>query len=162
MVAKTITVVESPTGTTQKSSLKVNGLQTYLLISKADRAAQALIYRTLRPMKLTPSEWLLLGLVTTEDEEGLSPGDLARQLYVSAAQATSISSKLIDRRLLRQKTSRQDRRGRTLQVTAKGRTLFDDANSAVDAALQTWLRPIPANYLTFYRRVLQAMTGSSK
>lgn len=146
-----------------KKSVQTSALRTCLMLTKVDRSLRGLVTKQLKPFKLTMTQWLLLGIVATADDFGISVGDTARTLGITLSQVTTTSSQLVIARLLRQKrTQRRDHRSRHLLLTARGRALLDDAQSAVDKALTGWFKSVPANQLVFYRRVSEQLAKQPK
>lgn len=154
MLTKNIKVViggkEAPGS---KKIVTPSAFETSLALSRTDRAFQAMVTKKLKPLKLNAMQWLLLGVVEDADETGISLGAAAKTLDVSLPQMTALSSKLVDARLLRIRTQRSDRRSRRVMLSARGRSTLENANGAVSDGLAVWFKPVPDNYLAFYRRV---------
>ncbi len=82
--------------------------------------------RTLRELGLTPPEW---GVMTTlrlgKDDCRSSPGELANDLELSSGAMTSRLDRLEEAGLVRRLPDPDDRRGVVVELTDKGREIWD-------------------------------------
>ncbi|MBI3624318.1 MarR family transcriptional regulator [Candidatus Saccharibacteria bacterium] len=135
--------------------------QICLDLTRADRNLRATIAAALKPLNLNLMQWLLLGVVETAGDKGMSISAVARTLGVSQSQITILGHQLTATHLLRQKTQRADRRSRHLWLTIKSRAILDDAEAAVSKALKKSYKSAPTNHLVFYHRVLKTIARRS-
>jgi len=97
--------------------------------SRADRALKSSINKALEKFELTLLEWLLLSVVNTAGNNGLSMTAVSTALNINLAQTNVLAIKLVRRRLIRQRTQKHDRRTRHLIVTAKGKFICERSKS---------------------------------
>ncbi len=158
MTAKRIDVAEGgPDKVTKKASVQP-AAELYGLTVKAFRSLSDVTRNQLKPFKLTVMQWLVLSVINNGNARGVATSSIGKKVGVGSAQVTSLTSQLIDKRLIRSRTERRDRRQKRFQLTARGRTVLNGADAAVQTALGQWLQPVPDNYLVFYQRVLTIMT----
>jgi DNA-binding MarR family transcriptional regulator len=83
---------------------------------------------TLADFNLDYSEWKLLGLLTREGEVyRSSPGKLARVMELSSGAMTNRLDRLEQAGLVRRLPDPNDRRGIQVELTEKGKRLYEDA-----------------------------------
>ena len=121
-----------------------------LLHARADRALRSLVGTRLEQYHLTMMEWLLLGVVCQGPPEGLSMSAVAQSLDVTLPQVTALANKLLNLKLVRQKTQSHDRRSRHVMPTGKGKTLLEDTEESISEAMREWLEPLPEEQVAQY------------
>jgi DNA-binding MarR family transcriptional regulator len=83
---------------------------------------------TLTEFSLDYAEWKLLGLLLRAgDTYRSSPGSLARMMELSSGAMTNRLDRLEEAALLRRLPDPNDRRGIRVELTAKGKRLYEDA-----------------------------------
>jgi DNA-binding MarR family transcriptional regulator len=81
---------------------------------------------TLAPAGLAPFEYdVLSALRRAGDGVGLTPKELCRAAQLTSGAMTHRLDRLEERRLVRRRTDRRDRRSLTVTLTARGRALVD-------------------------------------
>lgn len=83
---------------------------------------------------LTPSQLILMQLIF--NESGASPSFLARKISLSQATVTALIDKLEDRRLVRRRPDKNDKRRVFLELTAKGVSTLRDAPDSLQARFE--------------------------
>jgi DNA-binding MarR family transcriptional regulator len=134
----------------QEDDAQITMYERCLLHARADRALRSLVSLKLEQYRLTMMEWLLLGVVCGGPPEGLSMSSVAQALDVTLPQVTALANKLLNLKLVRQKTQSHDRRSRHIMPTGKGKTLLEDTEDSIAIALKEWLAPLPADQVGRY------------
>ena len=97
-------------------------------ISGLSRRFQRALDETLAEFDLDYAEYKLLGLLTREGEVyRSSPGKLARMMELSSGAMTNRLDRLEQAGLVRRLPDPSDRRGIQVELTAKGKRLYEDA-----------------------------------
>jgi DNA-binding MarR family transcriptional regulator len=117
--------------------------ETCLLHARADRALRSLVGVRLEQYKLTMMEWLLLSVVCEGPPEGMSMSAVAQALDVTLPQITALATKLLNLKLVRQKTQSHDRRSRHVLATGKGKSFLEDIEEELSTALHEWMSELP-------------------
>jgi DNA-binding MarR family transcriptional regulator len=156
-MAKSINVTVGGRDVPVKSPTSPTPYELYKSVAQAERSLKMLVSQELKSHRLTLQQWLVLGSVAQTKTEGISGSELSQQLRLPQARITVVTKQLLERKLLRQKLQRTDRRSRQLLLAARGRAILYDINGVLKQRLKLWLRPIPANHLVFYRRVVAQM-----
>jgi DNA-binding MarR family transcriptional regulator len=164
MSIKTIEVITTDTTkpTAKKRSKNSSAYEFCLAHTKSDRLLRTIFSDTLSAHDLSIMEWLLLGVVSLGPEDGLAMNIVAQELDVTMPQTTAIIDKLIKRRLLRQKTQREDRRSRHVLLTANGRLAYKNVERDLGNVFDRYMNLIPQNYFVFYRKVIELMSQISR
>lgn len=124
--------------------------ETCLLHARADRALRSLVGSRLEQHKLTMMEWLLLSVVAQGPPEGMSMSAVAQALDVTLPQITALANKLLNLKLVRQKTQSHDRRSRHILPTGKGKSLLEDIEESLSEALSDWVSELPSEQYAQY------------
>jgi DNA-binding MarR family transcriptional regulator len=98
---------------------------TCLRLRKASRRVSQIYDQHLEPFGLTVTQYSLLGHLAAF--EGVSIGELAEKLVMDPTTLTRNLRPLQRQGLVVVKPDRRDRRARSLQLTAKGRKVFEKA-----------------------------------
>jgi DNA-binding MarR family transcriptional regulator len=98
---------------------------TCLRLRKASRRVSQIYDQHLEPFGLTVTQYSLLGHLAAF--EGVSIGELAEKLVMDPTTLTRNLRPLQRQGLVLVKPDRRDRRARSLQLTAKGRKVFEKA-----------------------------------
>lgn len=130
-----------------------------LLHSRADRALRVVVSRELEQFNVTMMEWLLLGVVSNGDRDGMTMSAVASALDVTLPQVTALTASLTKAKLLKQKISRQDRRSRRLHKTPAGKRLLEEIEQSVDGAFSKWLSDIPREQLKAYFETVKVLAN---
>jgi DNA-binding MarR family transcriptional regulator len=132
-----------------------------LLHARSDRAMRALIAERLNGHDVTMMEWLLLGVVSRGKSSGLTMSEIANTLQVTLPQVTALVNKLLPLKLIKQKSANNDRRSRVVTVTSKGQLALEDANKALDTAMNQLLGTVPKEQLQVYLSTLERIISAA-
>jgi DNA-binding MarR family transcriptional regulator len=102
----------------------LNGLVGYAL-RRAQLAIFADFNQTLASLKLRPTQLAVLMLI--DQNPGTSQSSVSEALGIQKANFVAIISELADRGLVRRRKSENDGRTYSLGLTARGRSLLEDA-----------------------------------
>lgn len=132
--------------------------------SRMDRELRTNIANQLDKHELTMMQWLLLGTLSGE-KKGLSMSEIARLLDITLPQVTALLVGLAQRKVVKLKTQKRDRRSRHAVLTTKGETVLGSANNELESAAD---KLFPNNTKNRYSELLAEMHvplqefGSSK
>lgn len=129
--------------------------ETYLLHVRADRALRALVGAKLEAFKITMMEWLLLSVVCDGPPTGVNMSAIAQTLDVTLPQVTALTNKLLNLKLVKQKTQTHDRRTRHILATSKGKNLLSETEATLSDAMSSWLAGIPADQYAQYSATIK-------
>jgi DNA-binding MarR family transcriptional regulator len=132
-----------------------------MLHARADRALRLVVGRELEQFKVTMMEWLLLGVVVSGPEKGLSMSSVAQALDVTLPQVTALVSNLLKQKLIKQKTQLQDRRSRHVSPTSRGKVLLGDMERAINQAMESWLKEVPDEELQVYLKTMKQLANQA-
>ena len=139
---------------------KAESFDSFLLVVKSDRALRKLTNKKVRDEgDLTLTEWLLLSMIAAGPKEGLRMSELAKELGVTLPQVTALLDSLLEKRLVRQKTQRQDRRNRFALATQRGEDVVKRLNDSMDELFGKITNGVPGTHLQIYRQVLEVVAG---
>ena len=138
----------------------MNMYEICLLHARSDRAMRAIIAQRLESLGITMMEWLLIGVVSAGKGQGLTMSEIAGTLQVTLPQVTALVNKLLPLKLIKQKSASTDRRSRMVTVTSKGQLALDDANTALDTAMQSWLDGVSTEQLKMYTATLEKFVAA--
>lgn len=85
----------------------------------------------------------------------LSMSEMAQEMKISKQQLTPLVCKLIDHGLLVRKTDENDRRIVRIEVTEKGRSMYEELLPAIKRALMEKLKRLPAEELYELEQMLK-------
>ena len=122
---------------------------------------RALIAERLNGHDVTMMEWLLLGVVSRGKSSGLTMSEIANTLQVTLPQVTALVNKLLPLKLIKQKSANNDRRSRVVTVTSKGQLALEDANKALDTAMNQLLGTVPKEQLQVYLSTLERIISAA-
>ena len=105
-------------------------------------------------------EWLLLGVVAGSKSSGLTMSDIAEALHVTLPQVTALVNKLLPLKLIKQKSASNDRRSRVVTITSKGQLTLEEANEALDKAMDEWFGGLSNEQRESYSTVLKRLATS--
>lgn len=125
-----------------------------LLHVRADKAMRSAINEELELHQLTFMEWLVMGVVSHAPKNGHSMSEIAGYLNVTLPQVTALVNTLTNKKLVSQKVSSSDRRGRQVTITVKGSRTLARLESLLRSALHTWSKNIPPGHLYTYALTL--------
>ena len=120
--------------------LKVHGL----VLQKVRRAV---------PAGLTLPQFEILAQLARR-EEGMTPGELTRELLVTAGNVTGIVERLVEQRLVARRPVPEDRRAVRIRLTPRGRRLIEAALPRHREELASVFASIPAAELGRLRELL--------
>jgi DNA-binding MarR family transcriptional regulator len=136
--------------------------ETCLLHARADRALRAAVAGQLEAYKLTMMEWLLLGVVCSGPPAGISMSSAAQTLDVTLPQITALANKLLNLKLIRQKTQTHDRRSRHITPTGKGKTVLEDIEEVLSPAISKLIAELPEDHVEGYVRTITWLSKQKK
>ncbi len=158
MLPKNITVVVGGPESPNRPSYQLASVNERCKdIMRGDKSLHSLANRELKRYKLNFMQWLMLGVIDRGPDTGLSVTNVADQLGISLGQASTLGSSLVVAKLARQRTQLSDHRNRHLLLSARGRVVLENSDTAVSASFDVWLKTIPKQQLTFYHRVSKAL-----
>lgn len=96
----------------------------FLAHAKADRALKSVVSEVIQKSSLSMTEWLALAVIANGPREGTRMGVVAEMLNVTLPQVTALATDLIEKKLCKQHVYVDDRRGRLVLPTLKGRRLL--------------------------------------
>jgi len=120
----------------------LNELSAYELClnhARADRVLRTSVSKQLDDLDITMMEWLLLGVVCSGPNDGVSMSAIAKSLDVTLPQVTALTNKVMQTKLAKQKTQTNDRRSRHILATSKGRALLEESELRVGSMLKSWV-----------------------
>ena len=126
--------------------------QFFITQSQSNRWLKSVAADSLKSVKLTVMEWLLIVAIKNNNYE-LTVTEAAEALGVSLPQITALTQKLIKQELVKQKVISSDRRSRALMLTTKGKELCAKSEEAVRQGLLK--RTKDANPFTNYYLLLK-------
>ena len=123
------------------------------------QAYQACNHRYSRLMShfdLTPSQFdVLLAIEALGD--GAYPNEIARGLLVTKSNITSVTKRLLERKLVRQFNSESDRRSIRFSLSSKGSSLLNRAKAAARRFVEIQLEPFSDDEVELVGRMMQTM-----
>lgn len=114
---------------------RINGIQ---------RRVRRMLDETLEEHGLSSGEWHVLGKLSRSEGGRRAAGDLAAQVELSSAAMTNRLDRLEKEGLIRRVQDEKDRRSVQIEVTTKGRDLYEravDTQSAKEAIVADALAP---------------------
>jgi DNA-binding MarR family transcriptional regulator len=88
---------------------------------------------------------------------GMTPGELTRELLVTAGNVTGIVDRLARRRLVERRPVPEDRRAVRVRLTSRGHRVMEQAIPRHRRDLELVLAPVPAPDLTRLREALRCL-----
>ena len=122
----------------------------FLMHAKADRALRGAISKAIQKSSLTMTEWLALAVIANGPKEGMRMGEVARQLDVTLPQVTALVTTLLDKKLCKQHVFADDRRGRQVLATLKGKRMLVGLEVDTERALKELSKEIDAAQFQAY------------
>lgn len=122
----------------------------FLMHAKADRALRGVISKAIQKSSLTMTEWLALAVIAEGSKDGMRMGEVARKLDVTLPQVTALVTTLLDKKLCKQHVFADDRRGRQVMATLKGRRLLVGLEVDTERALEAFSETIDPEQLQAY------------
>ncbi|WP_051710686.1 MarR family winged helix-turn-helix transcriptional regulator [Andreprevotia chitinilytica] len=109
------------------------------LMFRGAHLLQARIEAALAPFELEMRHYLALAIITTDEDEAITPSDLSTSLDATRTQITRLLDGLEKRGLVERRLSQTDRRSLDLTLTAAGSALLKAATPVVhDAYREAW------------------------
>lgn len=141
---------------------KAESFDSFLLIVKSDRILRQLTNKIVRTQgDMTLTEWLVLSIIAAGPKEGLRMSELAKELGVTLPQVTALLDSLLVKRLVRQKTQKEDRRNRFAVATQRGEEVIKVVNKAMDEQFASIMNGVPGTHLQIYHQVLETIASRS-
>lgn len=127
--------------------------------ARADRVLRTSVSKQLDELNITMMEWLLLGVVCNGSNDGVSMSSIAKSLDVTLPQVTALTNKVLQSKLVRQKTQATDRRSRHIMATAKGKTVLEESEQRVSAMFKTWVADKDQSQIQHYIDTVGMIAG---
>jgi DNA-binding MarR family transcriptional regulator len=105
-------------------------------------------------------EWLLLGVVCSGPPAGISMSFAAQTLDVTLPQITALANKLLNLKLIRQKTQTHDRRSRHITPTGKGKSSLEDIEEVLQPAFAKLISDLPDDQVDGYIKTISWLSTS--
>jgi DNA-binding MarR family transcriptional regulator len=102
-------------------------------VFRANKIIMSRMDAALGPLEMTSARYEILGLLYNSDAGRLSLGELGRITLSHPATMTYTIDTMEKRRLLRRQPDPGDRRAVLAEITPDGRSLFEQANTLLDA-----------------------------
>lgn len=128
-----------------------------LLHSRADRVLRSRVAAELEEYKITMMEWLLMGIISEGPEDGISMSSIAQELDVTLPQVTALITNLNQKKIVRLKTQRRDRRSRHAFLTSRGSAILASLNEDITKAMKNWPADLPKSQLSGYLETIKLM-----
>lgn len=142
---------------------RAESFATFLLIVKSDRTLRQIINKVVKERgDMTLTEWLVLSIIASSPKEGVRMSEIARELGVTLPQVTALLDSLLVKKLVRQRTHKDDRRNRFAVATPRGEDTVKKLNRAMDEQLAKVFHGVPATHLQIYKQVLGVVANRSK
>lgn len=128
---------------------------TSFLLSRTYSRLKNLFAKRLKAYGITPEQWVLL--VQIEEQEGVSPSELAAHSLRDKPYTTRLLDKMVEQGLLHKVENREDRRSALVFLTAEGRRVkaaLLPVADAVNDCLQQGMNP---DEVVLLKRLLQQM-----
>lgn len=122
----------------------------FLMHAKADRALRGAIGKAIQKSSLTLTEWLALAVIAEGSKDGMRMGEVARMLDVTLPQVTALVTGLLDKKLCKQHVFADDRRGRQVMATLKGKRVLVGLEVDTERAFDTFSKDIDPEQLQAY------------
>lgn len=133
--------------------------EMYMMHIRADRVVRFMILKSLEPYGLTVMEWQTLCAIDMGPDAGLSMTQVANTLDITLPQVSALTTGLIKKRLVKQKTLRKDRRNRFLALTKKGEDYKNGADNNVEIATSKLLAVVQPGQLSEYQKTISQIAS---
>lgn len=120
-----------------------------------DHGLQTVSKRMLKRLGVSGPQRAALRLVA--EEEGITPGQLARRLHHHPSTISTVTARLVAAGLLTRLDDADDGRRFHLRLTPRGRALSQDPTGTVEAAVHAMLTRVPPDDVAAARRVLDVL-----
>lgn len=127
------------------------------LQSRANRTVRSFMGRSLRPHRVSPTGWALLGVVAKT--AGIRPSEIAEDLGVQRPMVTQLIREFESRGLVRSITDPSDTRDRRITLTPHGQKFVEMLEIKLRHELSGFLGDVPVADLTTYFRVLRKIAS---
>jgi DNA-binding MarR family transcriptional regulator len=94
------------------------------LLAKAYQKAHSVFKQKLAPLNLTPVQQLILGVL--DEEEFLSPGEIAERLAMDNATLSGVLDRMGEAGMIRKEENPEDRRSIRVLLTAKAKKMREE------------------------------------
>ena len=129
------------------------------LLRQAQLANRQQLESVLRAFGLTPSQYMVLSIIS-EHNEGMFSAALARRLWIAPQSSNEIVASLEKMELIRRVEDTASRRVLRVGVTVKGRALLAKCEKAVDRFEQDFFAAFSAEEEDQFRDMLIALVRS--
>ena len=137
---------------------------TYLggaLFMKAYRLLRTGVAESLEQYSLTPTLWILLGVVKAAPQ-GVRKSEIAAIMNVKAPLITILTQQLVERDLITSDVHVTDKRAKVLVLTKEGMKFTDEVETSVSELLKKVLNGATSSDMEAFRKVLAIIVQNSK
>jgi DNA-binding MarR family transcriptional regulator len=137
---------------------------TYLggaLFMKAYRLLRTGVAESLAQYELTPTLWILLGVVKAAPE-GVRKSEIAAVMNVKAPLITILTQQLIERDLLASDAHVTDKRAKVLVLTEEGARFTDEVEASVSELLMKVLSGATSSDMEVFKKVLTIIVENAE
>jgi DNA-binding MarR family transcriptional regulator len=137
---------------------------TYLggaLFMKAYRLLRTGVAESLAQYELTPTLWILLGVVKAAPE-GVRKSEIAAIMNVKAPLITILTQQLIERDLLASDAHVTDKRAKVLVLTEEGARFTDEVEASVSELLMKVLSGATSSDMEVFKKVLTIIVENAE
>ena len=132
---------------------------TIHLLHRASQYAGEVFNEEVRSAGLTPRQYAIL--LTVSQHEGLSQTDLVSRTGIDRSTLADIVRRMLRKRLLSRRRTRQDARAYSVRTTEEGREALAAAGPSVEQADQRILKSIPPEQRESFVRSLHLIAIAS-
>lgn len=130
--------------------------------AKADRALRGVVTKAIEKSSLTMTEWLALAVIAGGPKDGLRMSEVAQELDVTLPQVTALVTSLIEKKLCKQRVFVEDRRGRQVTASLKGRRLLVGLEVDTSRAIEAFSQTISPEQLEAYTDTIRQFADAEK
>lgn len=131
-----------------------------LMHNEAERVLKQLVGTELQRVSLSMNEWLALSVIVAGPRDGVGMGEIANRLVCSLPQVTALVAALQDRKLCKQHIAAQDRRGRQVLPTLKGRRLLGNLELDMQMAFEAFAAGLDPEKVAAYIEINTLLANS--
>jgi DNA-binding MarR family transcriptional regulator len=133
-------------------------LRLWLRLSTCSKLIERAIRVRLRREFNTTLPWFDFMAQLERNPDGLKMGELSKRLMVTGGNITGVTDQLVGEGFVKRQPISGDRRAFAVQLTKKGKRVFD----AMASAHEQWLIDLMAGMTVAERRSLYALLGRAK
>jgi DNA-binding MarR family transcriptional regulator len=127
---------------------------------QAYRILRMQVVNCLNEFDLTPTSWVLLGLLE-QSPDGMRLSHIAKRLNVKAPLVTNMAHRLLEEGLINRIPHHTDKRAKLLVLTSKGKQFMAQVEKQMEGTLSALLNGVSEQDLVSYKKVLDAIILNS-